>query len=82
MHTLLKTEIPGVGKVELSWVQMPLPAVKLNAEGKVVKVEDTEMGEGDAMATTAKEAVGREVKEERRDLDYDVADDNDWDQIQ
>lgn len=84
MYSATNGEIPSVGKVELSWIQTPLTPVKLNAEGKVVKVEDTEMGEGDAMASTSP-AVGSggHGGPERGGgdhLDYDVADENDWEQ--
>lgn len=84
MYSLVGGEIPSVGKVELSWIQTPLPPVALNAAGKVVKVEDMDMGEGDAMAATSSPAHGNAQGHDRQqgDLDYDVADDNDWDQIQ
>ena len=83
MYSITGGEIPSVGKVELSWIQTPLPTVMLNAAGKVIKAEDTDMGEGDAMAATSSPAQGgSHAHEHSGDIDYDVADDNDWGQIE
>jgi len=64
MYGTSNGELPGIGKVELSWIQMPLPPVNLPSAGgagggaetldvKEHGAEDTHMdgeGEGDAMA--------------------------------
>lgn len=81
-------DIPDVGKVDLTWIQTPLPMIKLDAAGKIIKAEDTEMAEGDAMATTSSPArggpnhIGGLEQHSTGNLDYDVADENDWDEIQ
>ncbi|CAL3965216.1 unnamed protein product [Diplocarpon coronariae] len=77
-------EIPSAGKVELAWIKTPLPPVVLPAAKSVMikPEEDTHMDEGDAMAASspatgpAAHAEGSHV--EQHNLDYDVADDNDW----
>ncbi|PBP28829.1 RNA recognition domain-containing protein [Diplocarpon rosae] len=76
-------EIPSAGKVELAWIKTPLqPVVLQAAKPAIIKPEDTQMDEGDAMAAssptrvTAAHAEGSH--EEQHNLDYDVADDNDW----
>lgn len=75
-------EIPSAGKVELSWVKIPLPPVTSTTKPVQFKIEteDTNMDEGDAMATgsPATGAVATEGNHEQQEnLDYDVADD-DW----
>lgn len=76
-------EIPSVGKVELAWVQTPLPPVAVPNAAKpapAVKTENTkedvQMGEGDAMAHSPARAGGGNGEIET--VDYDVADDSDW----
>lgn len=75
--------IGSAGKVELSWIQTPLPPVKSVPSTKPVSnEEDTNMDEGDAMAlsnTAAGAAASAEgtSHEQQQNLDYDVADD-DW----
>jgi len=75
-------EIPSVGKVELSWIQTPLPPVMLPAKTNVAKHgdDDVHMDDGDAMAVTNSPAPvgGGEQQEAQENLDYDVADDNEW----
>ena len=78
-------EIPGVGKVELSWVQTPLaPVTPTTPAAAAPRGEDTAMGmdEGDAMASgpVGGGAGARQTHEQQEsaNLDYDVADDNDW----
>jgi len=39
---------------------------------------DTMLDEGDAMAPTSIPARGRQGHEKQENIDYDVADDNDW----
>ncbi|KAH8804969.1 hypothetical protein F5884DRAFT_797965 [Xylogone sp. PMI_703] len=75
-------EIPSVGKVEMAWVQGSLPVTgtaNTSSPAKFDGNEDTAMDEGDAMAqdsgTGHGDGYGREQPE---NLDYDVADDNDW----
>ena len=83
------SEIPSVGKVDMTWIQTPLPPVNL-ATLKVAPIagqqdsgngahsppaEDVQMGdEGNAMARGTSPARGHE-RNEHQNLDYDVADD-------
>jgi RNA-binding protein 26 len=84
-------EIPGVGKVELSWIQKPLPPVAIAGVASTAAPitptstkEDVSMDdEGDAMAQeeAASPGAGRaraQEMQDERNLDYDVADDNEW----
>lgn len=76
-------ELPSAGKVELSWVKTPLPPVTQAAKPTIIKTEeDTNMDEGDAMAASspARGAGGHAEggQEQQDNLDYDVADENDW----
>lgn len=75
-------EIPAVGKVELAWIQTPLPPVTLPSKNKVERNgdDDVPMDDGDAMASTSSpaHAVGLLKEEQTENIDYDVADDNDW----
>ncbi len=59
MYGVPNNELPGVGKVELAWVQKPLPPVTLphpadhmDSSSSPAKDNDTHM-EGDAMAHDA-----------------------------
>ncbi|KAH7314129.1 hypothetical protein BKA65DRAFT_116330 [Rhexocercosporidium sp. MPI-PUGE-AT-0058] len=76
-------QIASAGKVEVSWVKTPLPPVTPSSKPvqfKNVNEEDTNMDEGDAMATgsPAPRAVAADGgHEQQENLDYDVADD-DW----
>ncbi|KAH7383662.1 hypothetical protein BKA64DRAFT_682858 [Cadophora sp. MPI-SDFR-AT-0126] len=75
-------EIPSAGKVELAWVKTPLPPVTIPAAKPVQfkNDEDTNMDEGDAMATGSPAqgaATAEGNHEQQENLDYDVADD-DW----
>jgi hypothetical protein len=76
MYGLPGGELPSVGKVDLAWIQTPLPPVNLAA--KALNGEDVMMDEGDAMAHTSSPARGGHGHEQHENLDYDVADDNDW----
>ncbi|EKD19717.1 uncharacterized protein L3040_001935 [Drepanopeziza brunnea f. sp. 'multigermtubi'] len=78
-------ELPSAGKVELAWVKTPLPPIVREAPKPfVIKAEeDTQMEDGDAMAASSPvvghgrgNAEGNHDQQEN--LDYDVADDNDW----
>jgi len=76
MYGLPGGELPSVGKVELAWVQTPLPPINLSAP---VKSEDSAMDEGDAMVPTFTPAHADVKREQVENLDYDVAeDDNEW----
>jgi len=82
MYGIPNSEIPAVGKVELSWIQTPLPPVTLAAKSNFAKIgdDDVQMDDGDAMAATNSPAHGGggEQQEAQENLDYDVADDNEW----
>ncbi|KAK0102972.1 hypothetical protein ONS96_005589 [Cadophora gregata f. sp. sojae] len=75
-------EIPSAGKVEVAWVKTPLPPVTTPATKAIQSKndEDTNMDEGDAMATGSPArgvAAAEGNHEHQENLDYDVADD-DW----
>lgn len=73
------SEVPGVGKVEMGWVPNgPLPPVKSTSTTQFSKQEDTVMDEGDAMAQDERDVRGQHTTEQLPEVDYDVADDNDW----
>lgn len=84
MYSTSGCEIPSAGRVEMAWVQTPFPPVSL-ATVKKEGDADAAMDEGDAMITTSSPADngggyggpggGKEIHE---NIDYDVADDNDW----
>ena len=85
MYSTPGGEIPSVGKVELSWIQTPLPPVTaVTPTAASSKGEDTAMGmyEGDAMASgpvNGGSSGGQaHERQESANLDYDVADDNEW----
>lgn len=61
------SDIPGVGKVEFSWVNTPLPPVQFSAKNDD---DDSPMTGGDGDPSTGRKEVHHEV-------DYDVADDDD-----
>jgi hypothetical protein len=87
-------ELPGVGKAEFAWIQTPLPPVSIpgavNAATAAITPTTSdrvdmsmEMDEGDAMAQEADSPAtatnsARATEQQERNLDYDVADDNDW----
>jgi RNA-binding protein 26 len=84
MYGITNGEIPSVGKVDLAWIQTPLPPVTLPAKTNVVKNsdDDVRMDDGDAMASTSSPAPhngGGGQQEQQENIDYDVADDdNEW----
>lgn len=82
MYSISGGEIPAVGKVELAWVQTPASTANLTNKadtGKQDGDEDTGMGDGDAMAQVEDfRHQGEYSKEQPENIDYDVADDNDW----
>ncbi|OBT88176.1 hypothetical protein VE02_02454 [Pseudogymnoascus sp. 03VT05] len=90
MYGISNSEIPGVGKVELAWIQTPLPPVTLPSAAPIAKPYtatndhengDTDMGgngEGDAMAQDMSRGPAQSQKREQQELDYDIGDDNEW----
>ncbi|KAJ8070776.1 hypothetical protein OCU04_001140 [Sclerotinia nivalis] len=88
MFGLQNGEIPSVGKVDLSWIQTPLPPVTLpntqNPSGGSRTESDVKMEggmEGDAMAQDSHlmnmSGTGGE-RDMQENIDYDVAGDDDW----
>jgi RNA-binding protein 26 len=75
-------EIPSAGKVEMAWVQTPLGPVNLSSKPTSgVKPENSDgmqIDEGDAMVQDSSSMQGSGHGQEQQELDYDVADDNDW----
>lgn len=88
MYGISNSEIPGVGKVDLAWIQTPLPPVTLPSAAPIAKPDtndhengDTDMGgngEGDAMAQDTHRGPAQSQKREQQELDYDIGDDNEW----
>lgn len=83
MYGIQNGEIPSVGKVDLTWVQQPLPPVNLPQKTSAPvliasEADDVNMEEGDAMASSSPGHATR--GQEQQNLDYDVADDA-WDDI-
>ncbi|KAM0134114.1 hypothetical protein ACHAO1_005802 [Botrytis cinerea] len=88
MYGLQNGEIPSVGRVELSWIQTPLPPVTLpntqSPTGGGNAESDSKMEgamEGDAMAQDSN-SMGMSghggEREMQENIDYDVAGDDDW----
>jgi RNA-binding protein 26 len=77
MYGIRDGEIPGAGKVEMTWVSTPLPPVNLS-----VKKEDEEMQSMEMDASPQHGAgAGASVtsgQREMENLDYEVADDEDY----
>ncbi|TVY42912.1 putative RNA-binding protein [Lachnellula occidentalis] len=83
MYGLPGGELPSVGKVDMAWVQTPLAPINLSTSTSTstpVKTEDSAMAmdEGDAMVPTYAPEHADLKREHVENLDYDVADDNDW----
>lgn len=82
-HGLPKGELPGVGKIEMSWIRTPLPPIDMSKYHKTVGVElkeeeDTEMGNGDG---GQQNGGGRDAEQHdvQQDLDYDTSEEvRDW----
>ena len=66
-------EIPGVGKLDFTWVATPLPPITKPIAGRD---GDTEMG-GVASDDTLVDSNSHE-REQDRDEDYDVAEEHEW----
>jgi RNA-binding protein 26 len=75
-------EIPSAGKVEMAWVQTPLPPINLTSKptsaAKADSSDGMQIDDGDAMAQDSSPIQGSGHGHEQQELDYDVADDNDW----
>jgi RNA-binding protein 26 len=88
-YGLSNKEIPGIeGKVELAWVSTPLPPVKVSkteagggepiAKRQPEQPEQLEGPEQHAEEDRRPVMASNEQNAEQADMDYDVADDNDW----
>lgn len=80
-------EVPGVGKVDMAWVKTPLPPVDLNVLKAKTEASDVHMdmeAMGDAFAYAHAQhglnggTGGNGYGGQEQEMDYDVADDNDW----
>lgn len=94
MYGASNGELPSIGKVEMAWVQTPLPPVDSSKFNKPSVVQTEQSGgdenmadEGDAMShsqvdekmdTGGSGGGGTGRGQDHQELDYDVADDNDW----
>lgn len=86
-YGLPNNELPGVGKVELAWIQKPLPPVTLTSAVKTEDdtsspAKDSEMNDSSMMESNDDgELNGGQMQVEHdtreRDLDYDDGD-NEW----
>lgn len=66
--------IPGIGNIELSWVNTPLPLAQ-TPQKAVSDGGDITMGDGVNGGGAGDQ--GRQAQTERAEVDYDVADDDD-----
>lgn len=91
MYGIVNSEIPGVGKVELAWIQTPLPPVTLPSASSATKPDmtakndnesrDADMdgiGEDNSMVQDENRGPGQGQKREPQELDYDISEDNEW----
>jgi RNA-binding protein 26 len=84
MYGMNNGEIPSAGKVEMAWVQTPLPPVNLSqVVSSSVNLDhgsiDVNTQESDSTMQDAGESHNAPHAQDRQqELDYDVADDNDW----
>jgi hypothetical protein len=82
MYSTVNGELPSIGKVDLAWVQTPLPPVTIKTAppAKAENVDEINMddGDGDAMMQESQPVHADGHRQEQQELDYDVADDNDW----
>ena len=77
------SEIPSVGKVDMAWMSTPLPPVNLANLAAKFKAEsygdgDVHMDDGNVIMTSSPARPTGGQQEEGENVDYDVADDNDW----
>ncbi|OLN97448.1 putative RNA-binding protein [Colletotrichum chlorophyti] len=81
-YGLPKQDIPGIDdKLELSWVATPLPPVKLSTENGTVNPQgasDQDMAMGSAAPNGSSASTIDQQPEQQPEMDYDVADDDDW----
>jgi RNA-binding protein 26 len=79
MYGMPGGEIPSVGKVELAWVQTAmLPSTSPSGVNNLGKSDEMQ-SEGDAIMQDSTPTHGDgQGQRHHQDLDYDVADDNDW----
>jgi RNA-binding protein 26 len=80
MYGTSNGEIPSAGKIELAWVQTPVDlSTSSLSVSKMEKQDEMKLGEGDATMQISTPTHGDGQRQEHhQDLDYDVADDNDW----
>jgi RNA-binding protein 26 len=77
MYGIPDGDIPGVGKVEMTWVSTPLPPVNLAALN--AKKEDEEMHSMDVDVSPQRGGGNSAITAQRMEnLDYEVADDEDY----
>ncbi|KAK1969460.1 RNA recognition domain-containing protein [Colletotrichum sublineola] len=80
-YGLPKQEIPGIdGQLELSWVSRSLPPVKIteNAVSKRQDAPDHDMTMSNGAPKESSASALDQQPEEQPEMDYDVADDDDW----
>ncbi|KAK1998748.1 RNA recognition domain-containing protein [Colletotrichum falcatum] len=80
-YGLPKQEIPGIdGQLELSWVSRSLPPIKMteNAASKHQDATDHDMIMGNGAPNESSVTVLDQQPEQQPEMDYDVADDDDW----
>ena len=85
MYGTANGELPSIGKVEMAWVQTPLPPVdlsKLNKTADVVALPASSAQQPEdqdvAMHESAPATSDNRGNEATQDLDYEVADDGEW----
>jgi RNA-binding protein 26 len=88
MYGLNNGEIPSAGKVELSWVQTPLPPITLPNKAAIAVKPDNNDGmqvdQADEIVHAPSPMNGsgngheQHQQQQQQELDYDYADDNDW----
>ncbi|OHF01481.1 RNA recognition domain-containing protein [Colletotrichum orchidophilum] len=82
-YGLPKQEIPGIdGQLELSWVATPLALAKtengLSLKPQSASDHDMTMGNTAPSGSLAAHGLVDQQPEQQREMDYDVADDDDW----
>ena len=70
-------DISGIGQVEFSWVNTPLPPVAVSsAKSNGIENEDLDMGGANANGDNSRDFAGQHAP--LAEVDYDVAEDDDW----
>ncbi|EFQ33198.1 RNA recognition domain-containing protein [Colletotrichum graminicola] len=80
-YGLPKQEIPGIdGQLELSWVSRSLPPVKITEKAvpKRQDAPDHDMSTGTGAPNESSATALDQQPEQQPEMDYDVADDDDW----